>query len=255
MGAGKMRFGRLRAGFPQIIENARLELVTEVTSPIRRSSFIFLEKRLGDGFEGHNLCNSRRPVGLRPGPRANGVRMKPRRSRIRRIYRQITRRSATRRQWQQISQLRPQGAIGHPTENCPSHSHARATPVIEEIRDFQVTEWRPDTTSFQPHEAADEQSASDRPGRSALGAVAALAISLFLLACAYSGFAGYMHALNNRLAWIGVVGAAGCLVAAGAGVALCASKSQRHYSGRLLGVAAVFLASLYGVLLISATLR
>jgi hypothetical protein len=169
----------------------------------------------------------------------------------------MTGRSATRRQWKQITKLRPQGAVGHPTENCQSHSssYVRAIPVIEEIRDFHVTDWRPDTTSFPPYEPADEQSSSVRPGRTALGAVAALAISLFLLACAYSGFSGYMHASNNRLAWIGIVGAAGCLIAAGAGVALCASRSQRHYSGRLLGVAAVFLASLYGVLLISAAGR
>lgn len=178
--------------------------------------------------------------------------MRPRRSRISRIYRRMTRRSAMRRQWKQIRQLRPQGALGHPAENCRPQFYMRAAPVIEELGDFHLTDWRPETMPLQPLEPTEEKTSGSRSIPTGLGAVAALAISLFMLACAYSGFSGYMHASNNRLAWIGVIGAACCLAAAGTGVGLCASKSQRHHSGRLLGVAAVFLASLYGVLLISA---
>jgi hypothetical protein len=94
----------------------------------------------------------------------------------------MTRRGATRRQWKQISQLRPQGALGHPAENCRSQSYVRATPVIEEIGDFHSTDWRPDTTPFQPYEPAEAQPSGGRSTPAALGAVAALAIGLFLRA-------------------------------------------------------------------------
>lgn len=176
--------------------------------------------------------------------------MRPRRSRFSRVYRQITRRRTTRRQWQQISHLRPQGSLGHPAVAAHAYSQASFGPEMEEPRDWTATEWRADTTSMLDFVA--EENSPPRPQSSTgmAAMVAGLAIALFLLACAYAGYSGFMHASNDALAWFGIVGALACLVSVGVGISLWASDLRRHYSGRFLVVAACFLASFFCVLMI-----
>jgi len=85
------------------------------------------------------------------------------------------------------------------------------------------------------------------PGGTA--AIAALSASLFLLACAYAAFSGYMHSYNDAFAYLGILGAVGSLLAAGIGVCLAADSFRQRYSSRLLSVCAIALAAMYGVLL------
>lgn len=189
--------------------------------------------------------------------------MRPRRSRFTRIYHRITRRHTQRRQWQEISQLRPQGSLGYPY-SAPVGTRTRRAYAH---RDPYATE-----TSFAPalnHEelqfGADddggfeilEDAVPDIERASADGglAVALLTIALFLLACAFAAFSGYMHSSNDAFAWLGLTGSVGALVSAGVGICLAASPARRSYSGRFLAVATVFLASLFGVLLFVATQR
>lgn len=187
--------------------------------------------------------------------------MRPRRSRFTRIYHRITRRHTQRRQWQQISELRPHGSLGHPCSTSigtrTRRAYAHHEPFVQE-------------TSFAPalgHEefqfGADDGEAFEilddaapdverTPADGGL-AVALLTIALFLLACAFAAFSGYMHSSNDAFAWLGLTGSIGALVSAGVGICLAASPARRSYSGRFLAVATVFLASLFGVLLFVAT--
>ena len=180
--------------------------------------------------------------------------MRPRRSRFSRIYRQVTRRRTIRRQWQQISQLRPQGSLGHPAETSRAYSRAsfapEITPDLEEPRDWTATEWRADTTSMFDFVAEESRPSPPLPSSRLAGLVAGLAISLFLLACAYAGYSGFMHASNDALAWFGIVGSLACLASVGVGISLWASDLRRHYSGRFLALATCFLASFFCVLMI-----
>ena len=89
--------------------------------------------------------------------------------------------------------------------------------------------------------------AGPTPGGAA--AIAALSASLFLLACAYAAFSGYMHSYNDSFAYLGILGAVGSLLAAGIGVCLAADGLRQRYSSRLLSVCAIALAGMYGVLL------
>lgn len=181
--------------------------------------------------------------------------MKPRQSRFSRIYRQMTRRRTTRRQWQQISQLRPHGSLGHPTPICPVYSHAPFAPAMDESRDTAVNDWRGETVVFQDYPRESPPIQRQRDSGPGLGGAMVLAVGLFVLACAYSGYSGYMHAINDALAWFGVVGAIGCLAAAAMGICMSLSITGRHYSGRFLGLATIFMASLYGVMLITSVGR
>jgi hypothetical protein len=167
----------------------------------------------------------------------------------------MTRRRTTRRQWQQISQLRPHGSLGHPQPICPAYSHAPFAPAMDESRDNAASDWRAEAPVFQEHSPEPPPIRRYRDRRAGLGSVMALAIALFVLACAYSGFSGYMHAMNDALAWFGVVGAISCLAAAAMGICLSLSITRRQYSGRFLGIATIFMASLYGVMLISSVSR
>lgn len=180
--------------------------------------------------------------------------MRPRRSRFSRIYHQMTRRRATRRQWQQISQLRPHGSLGHPKPS-PVYSHAPLAPAFGESHEFATSDWRAEGPVLQEYasEASRITHRHETPG--GLGGVMALAVALFVLACAYSGFSGYMHATNDAMAWFGVLGAIGCLMWAALGICLSLSITHRQYSGRFLGIATIFMASLYGVMLISSVSR
>jgi len=72
---------------------------------------------------------------------------------------------------------------------------------------------------------------------------------LFLLACAYAAFSGYMHSYDDGFAYLGILGAVGSLLAAGVGICLAASGMQRRLSSRFLSVCALSLAGMYGVLL------
>lgn len=182
--------------------------------------------------------------------------MRPRRSRFSRIYTRLTRRNTRRRQWQQIAQLRPHGSVGHPSQSTSTSTRARAyaryeptfepapEPTFEPPRDVFYAD--SDSLAF----AGEEHYVEDHsiPVGGGVG-VALLTIALFLLACAYAAFSGYMHSSNDGFAWLGIAGALAALIAAGAGICLAASPRQRHYSGRFLGLSAVFLASLLGILM------
>lgn len=180
--------------------------------------------------------------------------MKPRRSRFSRIYHQMTRRRATRRQWQQISQLRPNGSLGHPKPSA-AYSHVPFAPAMDESRESAASDWKSEGSFFQEYAPEPLRVRRGRATPEGLGGVMALAIALFVLACAYSGFSGYMHATNDAMAWFGMLGALGCLTAAAMGICLSLSMTHRQYSGRFLGIATIFMASLYGVMLISSVSR
>ena len=87
------------------------------------------------------------------------------------------------------------------------------------------------------------------PSSRGTGAVAALSVSLFLLACAYAAFSGYMHSYDDGYAYIGIMGAIASLMAAGIGICLAADGAKNGYSGKLLSLCAIALAGIYGVLL------
>lgn len=174
--------------------------------------------------------------------------MRPRRSRFTRIYHRVTR-GSTRSQWKQISQLRPHGSLGHPAQTA-----SRAQAHVYTDRVVEATFVPPaDDFSFEPAalQFADEngsRAAHATQNEGGIG-VALLTTALFLLACAYAAFSGYMHSHSDRFAWLGLAGALAALAAAGVGICLAAAPARRHYSGRFLAVSAVFLASLLGVLL------
>ncbi|HEY2585916.1 MAG TPA: hypothetical protein VGI81_09150 [Tepidisphaeraceae bacterium] len=178
--------------------------------------------------------------------------MRPRRSRFTRIYHRITRRHTQRRQWQEISQLRPHGSLGHPASSSnvtrTRRAYAHHEPFVEQTFTPPADEFQVDSAGT--FEFADDLMPQMEDTQSDGGiAVALLTIGLFLLACAYAAFSGYMHSSNDAFAWLGLTGSIGSLVAAGVGICLAASPTRRCYSGRFLAVAAVFLASLLGVLI------
>ena len=175
--------------------------------------------------------------------------MRRRRSRFHRICRKLTRRTPDRRgQWEQIGTLRPHGSTGRPAPARREPAYVpeyRPTPGdfgrVEEIRLFE-----PEILASE----AQPTPAADREESSAGGiAVAALAASLFLLACAYAAFSGYVHSYDDGFAYLGILGAVGSLLAAGIGICLAASGLRRKYSGKFLSLCAISLATLYGVLL------
>ncbi|HXE55826.1 MAG TPA: hypothetical protein VN541_22570 [Tepidisphaeraceae bacterium] len=175
--------------------------------------------------------------------------MTPRRSRFTRIYRTLTRTPNRHKQWNQIMTLRSEGSLGHPTHEvrynsqvCDPVRAGRAalrkgfypTPPANQ---FETGEWSP--------EPAPEVESSGTSGI----AIAALAISLFLLACGYAAFSGFMHSSDAALAYLGILGAVGSLMAAGVGVCLAASTFRRPYSGKFLSLCVIIFAALYGMLL------
>jgi hypothetical protein len=117
--------------------------------------------------------------------------------------------------------------------------------------EIDATEWPDEYRPVLEYLPDDQPSRRPRqPPAGFGGLIAGLVISLFLLACAYAGFSGFMHASNNALAWFGIVGAVGCLASVGVGISLWASDARRCYSGRFLTIAACFLTSFFCVLLI-----
>lgn len=180
--------------------------------------------------------------------------MRPRRSRFVRIYHRLTRRRPNRRaQWQEIATLRTHGSIGHPARSSRSRVY-----VPEESASLEPAYLSQHPDPPEGPEYLDLSSESQPAADSASGsgvAVAALTAALFLLACAYAGFSGYVHAYDDSFAYLGILGAIGCLVAAGVGICLAASGLRRRYSGRFLSACAISLAALYGMLLFFAAGR
>ena len=173
--------------------------------------------------------------------------MKPRRSRFGRIYHRLTRWTPNRRaQWHQIGTLRPHGSVGRPVPAGQGRVHVSARWEHEQplSLEFQTAWPEPESINSRPGpESLQEVS----PGSGA--AVAALTASLFLLACAYAAFSGWMHSYDDGFAYLGILGAVGSLLAAGIGVCLAASELRRRHSGKFLSVCAISLAAMYGVLL------
>jgi hypothetical protein len=171
--------------------------------------------------------------------------MRPRRSRFTRIYHRLTRRAPNRRgQWEQIVQLRPHGSVGHPAAVMMVSAPEQHSSSPALFQDNEFTPEDPEEIELLPEGQLEPVAA----GRGS-GAVAALTVGLFLLACAYAAFSGYTHSYDNRLAYLGIFGAIGCLMAAGAGICLAASGLVHRHGVRFVGVCAVFLAGLYGLLL------
>ena len=180
--------------------------------------------------------------------------MKPRRSRFNRIYRRLTRRAPNRQaQWRQISALRAPGAPGYPARQTCRRVYVPDELVEEASFEpgaiFQPSE--PDVA--EPRNRARVEPEAGHGGGAA--AVAALIASLFLLACAYAAFSGYMHSYDEGFAYLGILGAVGSLLAAGIGICLAASGLRRRYSGKFLSACAISLATLYGMLLFFAVGR
>lgn len=177
--------------------------------------------------------------------------MTPRRSRFTRIYRKLTRTPNRRKQWDQIMSLRPEGSLGHPTHEVEYNSQmcdpVRAgRPALRKAfyppppaNQFETGEWGPEPAPEPEVESS---------GTSGI-AIAALAISLFLLACGYAAFSGFMHSSDAALAYLGILGAVGSLMAAGVGVCLAASNFRRPYSAKFLSLCVIIFAALYGMLL------
>lgn len=131
-----------------------------------------------------------------------------------------------------------------------AYSQASFAPAVDEPQEWTATEWQADTTSVFDFVSEEPSRTELQPSGRLAGAVAGLAITLFLLACAYAAYSGFMHASNDALAWFGIVGALACLASVGVGISLWASELRRHYSGRFLAIAACFLASFFCVLMI-----
>jgi hypothetical protein len=171
----------------------------------------------------------------------------------------MTRRHTQRRQWQEISQMRPNGSLGHPAASATStrthRAYAHFEPYVEPTY-APAGDELPSDAGGGTLDFADDPAPAMEPTQTDGGvAVALLTISLFLLACAFAAFSGYMHSSNDAFAWLGLTGSIGSLVAAGVGICLAASPTRRAYSGRFLAVSAVFLSGLLGVLMFLATQR
>jgi hypothetical protein len=171
--------------------------------------------------------------------------MTPRRSRISRIYRHLTRRTPNRKtQWKQISQLRPHGSPGCPSTDIPRRACVPdGTDLWTEPPDNESTleEWLP----MPPAQAAEE---SD--GRRGSGAiVAVLSTALFLLGCAYAAFAGYLLTVRATAAYVAVMASTASLAAAVIGITMASSPRRREQAGRFLGLSMISLVAVYGVLL------
>jgi len=148
--------------------------------------------------------------------------------------------------------LRPHGSVGHPATTCRSMAslvHSRAS-------ERRISRW-PQGQFGPPEEPAlhpEPLPPPAQPRMSRAGGAAAIActVALFLLACAYSAFAGYAHSSNERYAFLAILGAVGSLLIAEMGVCIAAARNHRRMSARILLAAAVCSATLYAVLLFSA---
>ena len=179
--------------------------------------------------------------------------MLPRRSRMSRLYRRLTRRQPNRKaQWTQISSLRHAGGVGYPKPRAaepvvltPDEETQPQIPVVED--------W------LEPAPGADEQqNSSGRNGNASLlrqKATNAAIISLMLLflGCAYAAFAGFVQFHSMTLARWGCWGAVICIAVAGAGIRLATIPRWRVWGARFATVSILSLGTLF-VLLVSAGL-
>jgi hypothetical protein len=173
--------------------------------------------------------------------------MRARRSRFTRICHRLTRRLPNRRaQWQEIGQLRPHGSMGHPTVALTMQAQESRPRGYDHYAEPIEAPLNMDTLEILPE--LDPMNTASRPDRGG-AAIAVLTAALFLLACAYAAFSGYMHSYDDGFAYLGILGAVGSLLAAGVGICLAASGMRRRLSSRFLSVCALSLAGMYGVLL------
>jgi len=172
--------------------------------------------------------------------------MRARRSRFTRICNRLTRHAPNRRaQWQQIGQLRPHGSTGHPTVAIEMQAQESRPGRYDYAESIEAPL---DLDSLEILPESDPMDTASRPDRGG-AVIAALTAALFLLACAYAAFSGYMHSYDDGFAYLGILGAIGSLLAAGVGICLAASGMRRRLSSRFLSVCALSLAGMYGVLL------
>lgn len=179
--------------------------------------------------------------------------MRPRRMRISRIYRHLTRREPNRNaQWQQISLLRPHGSPGHLARAPGQKAYVPKQPPTFSFAPEEAA------AQFEPFAPVDERERCRCEGAGEEingGIIAALATSLFLLGCAYAAFAGYVLSLNSSFAYLGVLGSVISLLAAGIGICLAASSAYGRFSGKFLSVSVISMATLYGLLLCAGLAR
>ena len=176
--------------------------------------------------------------------------MRPRRSRFIRIYHRLTRRTPDRRaQWRQIRG--PGNAKSYDSRSDKAVRSCATTTQQERLasaeRIFLPADRAFESLNLPPQSQYLHDSTGNGPPRGALAA--ALAASLFLLACAYAAFSGWMHSSDNSLTWLGLAGAALSLLSAALGISLTGSSLPQGYIHRFLGVSAVGLAAAYGLLL------
>jgi hypothetical protein len=165
------------------------------------------------------------------------------------MYHRLTRRAPNRhKQWELIGQLRPHGSVGHPAATLAVAAPERRSASCSRMEEFEEEIELP-LASVEDLELVHVGRPEPEKPFEGGGAVAALTAALFLLACAYAAFSGYTHSYDSGLAYLGILGAVGCLMAAGAGICLAASGLVRRHSVRFVGVCAVSLAGLYGLLL------
>jgi hypothetical protein len=181
--------------------------------------------------------------------------MRPRRSRFHRIYRRLVRGAPNRTtQWKQISLLRPQGTPGYATHDLPRHNHVYVDQPPFELPVAEPNWASPELTPERPEPPEpwlvknQTVRAKFKPRRGII--VVLLTTFLFVLACSYASMAGYMHTSDSPVGWLGVLGAAMSLAAAGVGICLSASESRRQYAWLFMTCAAVFLVGVHGALLI-----
>jgi hypothetical protein len=181
--------------------------------------------------------------------------MRPRRSRFHRIYRRLVRGAPNRTtQWKQISLLRAEGTPGYVIHNVARHNHVSVDQPPLELPGADQS-WAPAELTPEGSEPPEPSPVENQPARAKFKPrrgiiVVLLTTFLFVLACSYASMAGYMHTSDSPVGWLGVLGAAMSLAAAGVGICLSASESRRHYAWLFMTCAAVFLVGVHGALLI-----
>jgi len=176
--------------------------------------------------------------------------MLPRRPRMSRLYRRLTRRQPNRKaQWTEISGLRHAGSVGYPKPRAsepvvltPDEEPQPQIPLVED--------W------VEPAPWADEQpKSSQRAGNAGLlrqksTNAAIVSLMLLFLGCAYAAFAGFVQFHSMTLARWGCWGALICIAVAGAGIRLSTIPRWHVWGARFAAVSILSLGTLF-VLLVS----
>jgi len=170
--------------------------------------------------------------------------MSPRRSRISRLYRRITRRQPNRKgQWNQISSLRHTGGIGYPKAHVNAVFLTRDEETQPQVP--LVEEWA------EPAPGADEKPAQKKASSfltEKTSTAAIISLMLLFLGCAYAAFAGFVQFHSMPLARLGCWGAVISIAAAGAGIRLATTPGWRMWAARFTTVSIVSLGTLFVVL-------